>query len=121
MEKYSNGKQNQLDIAPKGPILEIFEISLETIREVRLNQRRAAKASHLSKPSETRFRRMAMPISLVDLPKQFIRGPAAKRMWPRPNNAHISAQYINQLRHFIDARAANETANAGNAIIVATG
>src|SRR5471032_548075 len=69
----------------------------------------AAKAVHLRPPGNTGFDPVAVDVTRYDLLIEIV---VFERMRTRSDHRHVAAQYVEELRQFVQARAAQETAYA---------
>jgi hypothetical protein len=119
VQQDAEGQEDDLDVAPDRPMLEILQISLEPVAQIVLVQRRTAIAANLRKAGQAGLGRMAMPVSLVDFPEQLVGRARAKCVRARADDAHVALEDVQQLRQFVDAGTADDLADARDPIVVA--
>src|SRR3546814_10902297 len=61
---------------------------------------------------------MAVPIRIIDLPVQTFTRKGEFGVGPWPHKAHVASKDVDELRQFIDTRAADEFSEFGHARIV---
>src|SRR5690348_17321846 len=98
-EHYRNGQQKQFDVVPKGLLLNIFQIHL-----YHLIERDPAAPMYLPESGYPRER--IQPPQMPGL----VESNLIRDRWARPNQAHLSPQYIEKLRQFINTGPPQEIA-----------
>ena len=104
MEQDAEDQEQDFYTAPDGPVFEIFEIGLRSVARIVHVHGRAAEAADLREAGQPGLGGMAvwlhggmaMPVALVDFPKQRVGGARPEqvraRAGARANNAHVAPQ-----------------------------
>ena len=119
MQDDAEREQNDLNVAPDRPMLEILKIGLKPVGKIGLDQSCTPEATNLGEPGQPGFGSMAVPVALIDVPKQLVCSTATKRVGTGTDDAHVALKNVEELGKLVDAGRANESSNTGNAIIIA--
>lgn len=113
-----NGRKNDPDVADGRPAIQVLEVGLKPAAQVSLRVGRAPQAANLRQAGQAGLERVPKEITRVDFPEPLLASQRTDRMRARPDNAHVAAQNVQQLRQFVDAGLADEAADASDPIII---
>lgn len=98
MYQNTHRHQQNLDVAPDGPALQVFEIRLQAEDEIVFMVSRPAKPSQLREAAQAGLQTMALPISVIDFSKQLRAHLGADRVRARSDKTHLANVHVEQLR-----------------------
>src|SRR5208282_3648512 len=106
-EQHANRAGEDTQVQEQTPVLDVSEIKVHVELE-----RRTAARRNLPQTRDAGFHVKA-PVVVKFVMIDFVDG-----MRPRSNQAHFSAQHVPELREFVEAIAADDTADAGDSGVV---
>src|SRR5437016_3553044 len=109
-----NRPQDNSDLQRKIPVLQVLKIARDSILNVGIISRFAAKTAHLSQPGNSRLNERADMVA-----RHYFRkfGVMLEQMRARTDDAHFAAQHIPKLRNFIDAELPEKSPEWINAVV----
>src|SRR4029077_12018281 len=113
-EKLRKRAQDDRALERDVPLLEIFDIAGDAIFDVGIIARFAAEPAHLRKTGDTRFDERAQVIILQQTRKLSV---VLDEMRTRAHDAHVAAEHIPKLRHFVDAKLTKQSAERVNPVV----
>src|SRR5437667_2337954 len=96
------------------PVLQILDVACNTVLDVGIVSRFSAEATHLGEAGNAGFDECADVIVLHESRELVV---MLDQMRARADDAHVAAQHIPELRHFIDARSTEPLAERINAFV----
>ena len=106
-----SGEAQDLQIEPERPMLQIIEVVLNPLA----NRSVASPAADLSPPSNTRLQRMPRHVAGNISPKNL---NEVRPLRARSNQAHVSAQHIDELRQLVQPRRPQNSAQTGDPFVL---
>lgn len=113
-EQLRNRPQDNSDLQRKVPVLQVLKIARDSILNVGIILRFAAKTAHLSQPGNSRLNKSADMVACHYFRKL---GVMLEQMRARTDDTHLAAQHIPELRNFIDAELPEKSPEWINTIV----
>src|SRR5271169_7061812 len=100
-------------------MLDVEKVMLHTLPYLLQGVGFAAPAVDLGPPRDSRFHPMSCVVVLDGFRIEEGAGLGRESMWTWTDDRHVAAQYVQELGQFVQARAPQEGADAGNPRVVA--
>src|SRR5215210_1510484 len=100
-EDGGHGHQHDLHVEPQREVLDVVVVPFHAVRERRL----ATQPEYLRPPGDASLHAMALAIAVDRLvePRHVLRA-----LRPRPDEAHLAAEHVEELRQLVERRLAEE-------------
>ena len=108
-------ERKDFEIKPNRPVVDVVNVHLNPAAHFLGGIRFTSQTANLSQAGHARFNLVAVAITSDARSIVFI---VNERMRPRPDEGHFAAQYVDELRQFIDASFTQQAPNPGSPRIV---
>src|SRR5690349_21925229 len=90
VRQHADRANHDRKVAPDRPSVEIIEVGLKAIEQVRLEMRRAAQALYLRGTGDARLDCVPLPVALIDLPEELVSCKRSQCMRTWADDAHVT-------------------------------
>src|SRR5690606_4609848 len=108
VNQHLEGCEENPKVAQHAPVRNVLQIGLQPVGQITLALSRSAEPSDLRQTCQARFERVPPPVMNIDFPKQLVPCERSDRMRARPNQTHLAAQHIEELRKLVETGLANQ-------------
>src|SRR5579872_2841652 len=110
VQDHPDGLQQDLDVEPRRPMAQILQIIAHPLRHLLQGLGLAAQSIDLGETRDSGPHLVADHVSIDELTVELIMSDG---MRPRPDQAHLPLQHVQELRQLIEGGYAQESAHAG--------